>query len=221
MTTFARKTYVCAVCKNETNFATIISTNTFGSADLDLRPPEMKRSTIPYWIQQCPVCGYTNRTIEVAPPTNVNMQWLQSDSYTNCEGIQFQDNDAKKFYHHYMVCKSAKETESAFRAILCAAWMCDDANEKENAIACRLVAAELAMEILVTDSDPKWLMIRTDLLRRAGHFDMAIEETKQVILPKTNKLIGALLAFELKHAELHDAECYRVDYALNEMGYEE
>ncbi len=64
-------------------------------------------------------------------------------------------------------------------------------------------------------------MMRTDLLRRVGHFDMAIEETKKDTVPKKNKLIGALLAFELKHAEKHDAECYRVDYALNEMGYEE
>lgn len=36
----------CAVCGKESEQITLASTNTFGSPDLDLRPPEMKRSTM-------------------------------------------------------------------------------------------------------------------------------------------------------------------------------
>lgn len=39
----------CAVCGAKSRYNVIASTNTFGGGpDLDLRPPEMERSTMPY-----------------------------------------------------------------------------------------------------------------------------------------------------------------------------
>ncbi|MBR4908658.1 MAG: hypothetical protein IKZ43_06585 [Acidaminococcaceae bacterium] len=46
MTTMFRQKYKCAVCGAEQEFYGIASTNSFGSPDLDLRPPEMQRSTM-------------------------------------------------------------------------------------------------------------------------------------------------------------------------------
>ena len=63
MTTMFRQKYKCAVCGTEKEFYGIASTNSFGSPDLDLRPPEMQRSTMGQWIQQCPKCGYVSGSI--------------------------------------------------------------------------------------------------------------------------------------------------------------
>ena len=48
----------CVICNEISNQAVIVSTNVFGSPDLDTRPPEMERSNIEYEIQRCPSCGY-------------------------------------------------------------------------------------------------------------------------------------------------------------------
>src|SRR5438093_611864 len=58
MTTFFRQDVTCVNCRKSSEHHVLSSTNAFGSADLDLRPPEMKRSTMRAWLQLCPHCGY-------------------------------------------------------------------------------------------------------------------------------------------------------------------
>ena len=48
----------CAACGEKVEVTLIGSTNTMGYSDLDMRPAEMQRSTMPMWIQYCPHCGY-------------------------------------------------------------------------------------------------------------------------------------------------------------------
>ena len=49
----------CSVCGETTEQPVLMSTNSWGYPDLDLRPPEMQRSTMHVWIQECPHCGYS------------------------------------------------------------------------------------------------------------------------------------------------------------------
>lgn len=58
MTTTVPHHSVCGVCGGISEQTGLQSTNAFGSPDLDLRPPEMERSTMCYWVQTCPQCGY-------------------------------------------------------------------------------------------------------------------------------------------------------------------
>ena len=58
MTTIFEEENHCSVCGSKSVQAVIRSTNTMGPPDLDTRPAEMERSTINYWIQTCPSCGF-------------------------------------------------------------------------------------------------------------------------------------------------------------------
>ena len=57
MTTQSAEECTCAVCGRVSMQGVIMSTNAFGSPDLDLRPPPMERFTIDHWVQECPHCG--------------------------------------------------------------------------------------------------------------------------------------------------------------------
>ena len=58
MTTLDEAKKKCAVCGKISAHFEVTSTNTFGAPDLDTRPPEMMRSTMDMWVQECPSCGY-------------------------------------------------------------------------------------------------------------------------------------------------------------------
>ncbi len=60
MTRIFEQEVECCVCQEKSKHMIIGSTNSFGSPDLDTRPPEMKRSTLSLWIQRCPSCGYSS-----------------------------------------------------------------------------------------------------------------------------------------------------------------
>ena len=220
MTTFAKETYVCAVCGATSDFTKAHSSR-FGSPDLDLRPPDMERSIIRFWVQECPCCGYANRTVDKIPSPTVTRAWLKSADYRDCEGNAFVNDSARRFYRQYMVCRESGETKGALHAIICAAWMCDDTEDLNGAVACRLIAADLAQDVFFVEPDPKFIILRADLLRRADRFDEVVELAGSAVLPKGKPLLASLLAFERKHAIMKDDRCYRVDQAAEEMESEQ
>ena len=57
----------CVLCDREYEYRELASTNAFGACDLDLRPPEMKRSTMPLWVEECPFCGYISSDVSKLP----------------------------------------------------------------------------------------------------------------------------------------------------------
>eukprot|EP01084_Bolivina_argentea_P174580 302388_1 len=57
-TTLDKESSACPVCHTTSTHMIITSTNQFGSPDLDLRPPPMKRSTLSRNVQCCPNCGF-------------------------------------------------------------------------------------------------------------------------------------------------------------------
>jgi hypothetical protein len=58
MTRLGEKERTCYLCGATHVYPGVISTSECGAPDLDTRPAEMLRSTLPYWIQRCPACGY-------------------------------------------------------------------------------------------------------------------------------------------------------------------
>ena len=56
MTTIRDQTIECPVCGREVSIYLLMSTNAMGYADLDLRPPEMQRSTMYQTTTMC-YCG--------------------------------------------------------------------------------------------------------------------------------------------------------------------
>jgi len=58
MTTLTPDAMRCALCGELSEHLVVGSSSSFGPPDLDTRPAELVRSTLPYWVRQGPVCGY-------------------------------------------------------------------------------------------------------------------------------------------------------------------
>lgn len=202
-------TSICSVCGTVSTQSKLASTSAFGSPDLDLRPPEMKRSTMWAWLEECPECGYVASSLSKECP--VPRTFLQSEAYQHCEGRVFRSRLAPRFYRGYMIQRHAGELHNAMHNALHTAWLCDDAEETANAIHCRNLAAECIPPLRQAFPDDETLMVQQlDILRRAGRFEDALTAYAQLDMKNRTELIGKLAAFEAKKAQLHDASRYTV-----------
>jgi hypothetical protein len=118
---------------------------------------------------------------------------------------------------------------------LCAAWACDDAGHREQAIECRLraagclEAADYRYNLNLGKSGSNVLLL-TDLLRRAGRIDEARdtltnyrdrllqtipEELRATLAPEPiDPFIQQLLDFEAHLLDQNDQDCHTVEEAL-------
>lgn len=207
MSTIQRVERTCAVCGKVSNHMVFVSTNAMGSPDLDQRPPEMQRSTMPRWVQECPHCGYVSKSLE--DRTRVDEAWLRSEEYVGCSGIEFPSNLARRFYRFYLINRFDGSHAPAFYAALYAAWECDDRGDRENAVRCRKLALK-EMDVLweQVKSDEALMVWRADLMRRAGLFEELLREYTPMTWQE--ELHGKIIAFQLRKARTGDDRCYRV-----------
>lgn len=198
----------CAVCGAAHQYNVLCSTNTFGPPDLDMRPPEMKRSTMHFWVQECPDCGYVAEDIEDRP--KVSRQYFNTKEYRSCEGKQFKSDLAQRFYKEYLLKRHAYELEAALHPIICAAWASDDVEDVIGAKECRTVAADLAARILSTQKENRelLLLIRADLLRRSEQFSEL--QTEYGKLHLSNDALNSILVFQMTKASEADAQRYTI-----------
>ncbi|MBS7251264.1 MAG: hypothetical protein KIH08_11870 [Candidatus Freyarchaeota archaeon] len=114
----------CILCGKESKQIVVISTNTVGSPDLDTRPPEMKRSTLPYWIEFCPECGFCAPDISEAPPEAAEI--VRSEAYQQ----QLHNPEfpalANKFLCLSLILEKIGVYVGAGWCSVHAAWACDD-----------------------------------------------------------------------------------------------
>jgi len=140
MTTIMDATVEGAVCGTVSSHMVVWSTNTFGWADLDMRPPEMQRSTIPYWVQQCPSCGYCAADISESPPGVAGV--VATEGYRS----QLEDASypalAKSFLCSALIAEHEGDFSAAGWSALHAAWACDDAGDDAAASNCRSQAID-------------------------------------------------------------------------------
>ena len=214
MTTFAQKQVRCAVCGTDVQIQTLASTNTFGSSDLDLRPPEMQRSTMNTWVQHCPACGLCNNSIEDAPPGAEKL--VASPRYRAQLAEERVPELARRFLCAAMVVES-EDRRSAAQSKLCAAWVCDDADLRDMASECRRGAIGLLVGASPLDDASQAMLegaIVVDLLRRVGDFSLAAEKCDQLAGVATDENLLAILSFQKDLIAAQDAECHSVDEAI-------
>ena len=208
MSTFRLVDCTCAVCKQTNEYHILASTNAFGSCDLDTRPPEMSRSTMPAWIQVCPNCGYISERID--DDTSITAEFLKTPEYLSCNGVRFKSTLAISFYRYYMINLQDDKPRDAFFAILHAAWVCDDAEDTESAKECRKLAIPLLAEF--KEADPERAetlsLIRADLMRRSSLFEELKAEYTSITY--SEDLMNKILVFELQLANRKDDKCYKV-----------
>lgn len=214
MTTVFPAKVRCSVCGTENDMMVVASTNTFGGTmDLDTRPPEMKRSTMDYWVQECRTCGYA--ATDLTDETGLDRSFFETEAYQTCEGIPFQSELAKSFYRQYLILKAEGENNGAFFAALHAAWACDDLQDQARAALMREKAIGLAERLLVSDGCD-WKdtarLVRADLLRRNGRFDELLEQYEFTSF--YDELLNKIIAFEKELARRKLSGCYTVGNAM-------
>lgn len=224
MTTTFPETVKCSVCGAENETMVVVSTNAFGPTDLDTRPPEMKRSTMCYWVQECDACGYA--ATDLTDETSLDRSFFETEAYQSCDGISFKSDLAKSFYRHYLIMTAEERHEDAFWAALHAAWSCDDKKDRKNAALMREKAVEQA-DLLLQYDGCDWKdtvrLIRADLLRRTGRFDELLKQYESAAFD--GELLNAIIVFEKELARRKLSGCFTVadaqDYAKGSFEWPE
>ena len=200
----------CGACGKTSSQPVLLSTNCWGSPDLDLRPSEMKRSTMNMWVLECPHCGYVASDIEREP--EIPMDFLKTEEYLTCDGFEFEGNIAKKFFKNYLISKQSSNIPGCFFNLLRCAWDCDDKKDVKNAIKIRKLAltyVDDAISQFEGDEKNNFLLIKADVLRRSGEFDKLVEEYKDLIIGE--ELLDRIITFQILKAREGDDACYTVE----------
>jgi hypothetical protein len=79
MTTYVEKDFKCAVCDDVSAHKLMRSTTTFGSPDLDTRPPGLVRFAISHAIPICPHCGYS--APDISEPNEYLKEIVKIETY--------------------------------------------------------------------------------------------------------------------------------------------
>ena len=196
----------CSVCGHTSPQPMLASTNTMGYPDLDLRPAEMKRSTMNTWILECPHCSYAAR--DLGEELEVSKDLLKSESYLTCDGYDFKGNLSPRFYRRHLIAKESNNIEECFYNLLYCAWTCDD-NEDENAAEIRKQAIPYIEEIIPHGNANNLIAIKADLLRRTGQYEQLIEEYSNIYTD--DAAINRVLKFQIQKAQEQDNACYTVE----------
>lgn len=210
MTMVFEKNKICFVCKKESPHPVIASTHAFGSPDLDTRPPEGQRSTMRYWIQVCPHCGFA--ASDISKETPVTKAMIENRVYQECDGNLFLNPLAQNFFRQFLLANKGEHCKTAFFSLLHAAWACDDNQETYGAIRCRrLAVAQLEKWMVLPDrdvDDETLMLIKADLLRRSYDFVTVINEFETITMK--NEFHQKIIDFQLDRAKAEDANRYTV-----------
>lgn len=195
----------CCMCGTTSKQTFLLITSQSGASDLDSRPSEPKRSTMSWWVHECPSCGYVSD--DLSEDGGVTKEWLKTNAYLTCDNRMFKSELAAKFYKWYLIKIENGRYKSAFYSVLNAAWACDDVQDVENAVYCRTKALEEYRRFAV-DKDEKELyaIIKADLLRRTGNFKLLIKEYRWRRF--SDKLFDKIRVFQIKKAKQKDTACY-------------
>ncbi|MFH1147949.1 MAG: tetratricopeptide repeat protein [Pseudomonadota bacterium] len=220
MTTFNKRKVRCSICGTEAEYLGISSTYTFGSPDLDTRPPKMQRSTIIAWVQRCPKCGYCASDVSTARP----------EAQAVVIGQEYKDqlNDptypklAASFLCKAILDREFKDFAAATWALIHAAWACDDSDQTEEAMACRQKAADMLVIAeehgqQVADQDGASTAMLVDLLRRSGQLEQARITIAARRSSITADIIALILDFQTGLLDRNDISCHTIDDALKEI----
>ena len=199
----------CAVCGKEHVFNVVISTSSFGSMDLDTRPPRMKRDTLKYEIQMCDHCLYSNSDIETLFP-NFDAEMLKTPEYIEVANNSEIDATAKAFFLAGLLQAYHENYRDAGIYFLNAAWIFDDLNEHDFAVLARRQSHEFLSMFVEETEDVNLAVLTVDLQRRVGDFNDAIETAEQLIEYGVDEFLEKILKLEIKLCTNADASCHNV-----------
>jgi len=211
MTTLYPVSVQCAVCGQRSNQTGIGSSNQMGAPDLDLRPPEMLRSTLPHWVQECPHCGYVAPSLEEVSESEA--QVVRSAPYRTLLADAALPPHARRFLLRAMILEDgAGDLPEAAEETLHAAWAAEDANRPDLAASLRRDAVALYRAGPAVNTDIALRIV--DMLRRAGDFEGAGQQAGELGEHDLDEAMAEVLAFQQKLIAAQDDRRYTIGSAL-------
>jgi hypothetical protein len=174
--------------------------------DLDLRPGEPTRSTLPDWIATCRRCG-------AAAPDLAALQAearavVEGDAYRALAGTA--QEFALPFLRWAMILRETGDRAGAAEAMLQAAWSAADAADSINAARWRAEAAFLWGE----PADVETALRRIDVLRRAGEFEAAAAAAERLAGRALDQTSASVLAFQRARIATRDIGRHLISSAV-------
>jgi hypothetical protein len=209
MTTCFTVTKSCGNCGAEGRYKQLGSTNAIGSPDLDQRPPGMMRATLDLQVQRCEACGYCGGDVSSGRPGAGAV--VASAGYRSLLGDGSHPELANSFRCAALIDCACGDLVGAARALIRAAWACDDEGAEGQAAACRREAASAILEAegqgqpLYEEPAGATTAVLVDLLRRAGEFAQASALLAARRGAAVDDVVGRVLAFEQELVDRGDA----------------
>lgn len=204
MTTLVREEIRCGLCGQANFHQVVASTNQFGSPDLDLRPPEMARSTMRYWLQHCQSCGLVASNLTA--PEDGTQQVLTSSDYRSAACDSSMPELARLFVCRSLIEEALGQFREAFSRRLAAAWVCDDAKLSQLARKCREEAAALLQESAELSGEDRLRLL--DVLRRTGNWEEAERLGQDLSAEQLDEQLLQIVGFQQVLIKNRDDSCH-------------
>ncbi|WP_321475218.1 hypothetical protein [uncultured Paludibaculum sp.] len=196
----------CSVCGAVSEQPSAPAVEPAFAPDLDTRPGEPLRSTLPTWIQSCPACGYAAPDLSYAAEGVAD--WVRTSEY---QALPI------GFERHSWLLEQLGHLADAGWIALQAAWNHEDGGQAEDARRCRrrairLFQASKAAGHDFLDTPAEELALAVDLLRRLGEFEGAAE-TVRVALQEEDlpEMIDRILRFQTALIQRRDTGRHSLD----------
>lgn len=221
MTTLNHTQALCPLCGTRSEQVVIGSSSSFGSTDLDLRPPELVRSTLPFWIATCPGCGVVaGAGLELEPAAEHREALnalLTTTAYTDA-GADHLPDLARDFLRHSLVLETLGNHGGGGWSTLHAAWACDDSEVHAGARECRLLAVARFEACAkrgerFAEDTPSERMVVADSLRRAGRHTDAVRACDAGLCADPSSDLDRLLRFVRELCQERDTSRHTVEEA--------
>jgi hypothetical protein len=216
MTSFDEQIVRCSCCGVTSAHEVLASTNRMGSPDLDQRPPEMMRSTMDTWLQECPSCGYVAKDLrkghagDQALVRSEGYKALRTGSHASGLSCRFLLRAALSIHHG--------DKETVFDHTLSAAWIADDLGLFD---AAKTLRRQAAAYVLQAASSPDLRLRLLDVLRRSSEWDGATSLAAEMMAESLEHPLSAIVRFQSDKIKSRDDSCYSVAEALSAAATED
>ena len=168
----------CAVCGADNEILDEPrATDSTEPPDLDTRPGEPLRSTLPLWVECCSACGYCADDLSLGHSRAREI--VESEGYQHLLRDRSLPPKAREFLGYAYLLDRIREHADAGWSALHAAWFCDDLGHYDAACRCREKAIEYwkhgkhAGQAFSDDFASEYALV-ADLHRRMAQFELAL-----------------------------------------------
>jgi len=200
----------CAVCGTESRQPPFHPGPPEQAPDLDLRPGEPLRATMPRWLQQCPNCGYAAPDITRAHPAKIEA--VAAAPFRALIADTMHPPLARRFLAWAHVLEETGALHAAAEATLHAAWVADDLHRPDLARAWRRDAVALWRAGPPLEAEQNVRII--DALRRAEAWDDAAATAETLAASDPPEAVAQVVALELRLIAAGDSGRHTVASAL-------